>query len=379
MLDRMRVKEKELRGRRAEKWALYILKCSDLSLYTGITKDLERRFKMHSEGKAARYTRTRRPLELVYQETCKTRTEALLRECAVKALPKSKKLALIDQFNRQRSPAMHPLAAKFFSSAFLFFFFLSLTAWADTPPPKTSTEKLPDGSTQTTSTYPDGSKVEKTEKDGSAAETTTDKNGDEVGKTEKTTDGRKTTTTKLDDGTVIERSTLPGGVRETKIKRPDGTWVITRKGLMGVITTTKDAKGNLVTTMERNDGSGFERVVGPNKDMRQTDYDTEGSPVKTTKTSGNRTEETTYNKDGKPEKTTVTENGKPVEEIHYDANGQVKDRVDLRTPDKDKGKPPEMPKLPEPEFGPGSLSARDIQFDTFPDRPEDGARADDNS
>ena len=97
MLERMREKAKTgpLPKKRKVKWYLYILKCADLSLYTGITKDLERRFKMHSEGKAARYTRPRRPLEMVYRETCRSRTEALTRECLVKALPKAKKLALI--------------------------------------------------------------------------------------------------------------------------------------------------------------------------------------------------------------------------------------------------------------------------------------------
>ena len=97
MLERMQAAEKKSRKKRGEKWFLYILKCSDHSLYTGITKDIQRRFKMHVEGKTARYTRTRRPLEVVYQETCKTRTAALVRECLVKALPKTKKLALIEQ------------------------------------------------------------------------------------------------------------------------------------------------------------------------------------------------------------------------------------------------------------------------------------------
>lgn len=99
MLEGMRVKEKRARYKRCEKWTLYILKCSDLSLYTGITNDIKRRFKMHSEGKAARYTRTRRPVEVVYREICKSRTEALIRECSVKALPKLKKLALIETFH----------------------------------------------------------------------------------------------------------------------------------------------------------------------------------------------------------------------------------------------------------------------------------------
>lgn len=102
MLNGMREKEeaRPLSKKRREKWFLYILRCADSSLYTGITKDLERRFKSHSEGKGARYTRTRRPLERVYEEPCRSRTEALTRECAVKALSKSKKLALIDNPRR---------------------------------------------------------------------------------------------------------------------------------------------------------------------------------------------------------------------------------------------------------------------------------------
>ncbi|MBI3312843.1 MAG: GIY-YIG nuclease family protein [Candidatus Omnitrophica bacterium] len=94
----MRKKAKKASKKRAEKWFVYILGCRDQSLYTGITNDLERRFKTHSEGKGARYTRTRLPLEMVYQETCRNRTEALIRECAVKALPKAKKINLIEQF-----------------------------------------------------------------------------------------------------------------------------------------------------------------------------------------------------------------------------------------------------------------------------------------
>lgn len=97
MIDRMRAKETGALKKPREKWFLYILKCADQSLYTGITKDLKRRFKMHSEGKAARYTRTRRPLAMVYQEVCRSRTEALTREYFVKALPKPKKLILIEK------------------------------------------------------------------------------------------------------------------------------------------------------------------------------------------------------------------------------------------------------------------------------------------
>ena len=78
-----------------EAWSLYILQCGDGSFYTGITNDVEHRFKMHSKGKGARYTRTRQPLKLLYQEKCGIRTQALVRECAVKALPRKRKQSLI--------------------------------------------------------------------------------------------------------------------------------------------------------------------------------------------------------------------------------------------------------------------------------------------
>ena len=97
MLEGMQKKEKKSR-KKSEKWFLYILRCNDLSLYTGITKDIEQRFKKHSTGKGARYTRTRRPLEVVYQETCKTRTAALVRECETKAFSRPKKLAMIERY-----------------------------------------------------------------------------------------------------------------------------------------------------------------------------------------------------------------------------------------------------------------------------------------
>jgi putative endonuclease len=76
-------------------WSLYILQCRDGSLYTGITNHLERRLKMHQNGKASRYTRTRRPVEMLYSETCGDRSRALIRECEVKEWPKKKKEALV--------------------------------------------------------------------------------------------------------------------------------------------------------------------------------------------------------------------------------------------------------------------------------------------
>lgn len=95
MLKVMVEKEKKSRKKPAESWFLYILECSDGSFYTGITNNLERRVKKHNDGKASRFTRTRRPVKLLYQESCAGRTEALVRECAVKALPRKKKEELV--------------------------------------------------------------------------------------------------------------------------------------------------------------------------------------------------------------------------------------------------------------------------------------------
>jgi putative endonuclease len=78
-----------------DKWFLYILQCANGTFYTGITKDPQRRLRMHNEGKASRYTRTRRPVEMIYIESCKNRTEAMIRECAVKSMPRSLKAKMI--------------------------------------------------------------------------------------------------------------------------------------------------------------------------------------------------------------------------------------------------------------------------------------------
>ena len=76
-------------------WKLYIRRCSDGSLYTGITVDVEARFAQHSSGTGAKYTRGRGPLELVYVEQCRDHSHALKREYQVKSLSKNDKLALI--------------------------------------------------------------------------------------------------------------------------------------------------------------------------------------------------------------------------------------------------------------------------------------------
>lgn len=78
-------------------WYLYILRCGDGSLYTGITNNIPRRLDAHRRGKGAKYTRSRRPLEMVYQEECGTHSLALKRELEVKALSRAEKLLLIQQ------------------------------------------------------------------------------------------------------------------------------------------------------------------------------------------------------------------------------------------------------------------------------------------
>lgn len=74
-----------------ETWYLYLLRCENGALYTGIAKNPFRRFDQHIKGRGARYTRVNPPLSLVYLEPCEGHVPALKREMAVKALPKHKK------------------------------------------------------------------------------------------------------------------------------------------------------------------------------------------------------------------------------------------------------------------------------------------------
>ena len=78
-----------------KKWFLYILRCGDGSLYTGITTDVEARLAQHRAGKGAKYTRGRGPLEVFYTEECGDHSMALKRELAVKALPREEKERMI--------------------------------------------------------------------------------------------------------------------------------------------------------------------------------------------------------------------------------------------------------------------------------------------
>lgn len=77
-------------------WYVYMLRCADGSLYTGVTTDPDRRLREHNEGRlGARYTRARRPVALVYLEEAADRSLACRREALIKALPRDEKLALL--------------------------------------------------------------------------------------------------------------------------------------------------------------------------------------------------------------------------------------------------------------------------------------------
>ncbi len=86
------------------KWFVYFLRCSDQSLYAGITTDLERRLKEHNQCNktGAKYTRVRRPVTLVYYESCLDRKCASKREYQLKQLAKAKKEFLVSSFNKKK-------------------------------------------------------------------------------------------------------------------------------------------------------------------------------------------------------------------------------------------------------------------------------------
>ncbi|HEX4607515.1 MAG TPA: GIY-YIG nuclease family protein [Urbifossiella sp.] len=76
-------------------WWVYVVRCADGTLYTGVSTDPDRRLSQHNAGTASKYTRSRRPVEMVYRERRRERSDALKREAALKTLPRRAKLALI--------------------------------------------------------------------------------------------------------------------------------------------------------------------------------------------------------------------------------------------------------------------------------------------
>ncbi len=91
-------------------WFVYILRCSDGSLYTGITNCLERRLEKHNRGRASRYTRARLPVSLIYSEPQPDRSLASKREAEIKSWDRGLKLKLIPPA-RRRSPKPKPIGS----------------------------------------------------------------------------------------------------------------------------------------------------------------------------------------------------------------------------------------------------------------------------
>ncbi len=80
-----------------QEWSVYVVRCGDGSLYTGIAKNVQARLAQHNQGKGAAYTRSHLPVQLVYAETSLTRSAALIREAELKRLPRQRKEHLISK------------------------------------------------------------------------------------------------------------------------------------------------------------------------------------------------------------------------------------------------------------------------------------------
>lgn len=91
-------------------WQVYIIRCSDDSLYTGITTDIDRRFRQHADGTGAKYFRGRQPLEIVYHEEGHTRSSAASREARIKTMSRAEKMKLsaVQAVNQAQMPEGAP-------------------------------------------------------------------------------------------------------------------------------------------------------------------------------------------------------------------------------------------------------------------------------
>jgi putative endonuclease len=92
-------------------WLVYIVRCRDGTLYTGVTNDLPRRIRAHDSGAASRYTRSRRPVRLVFSERSRGRSAAQRREARIKRLDRREKLLLIGS-SRSRVPYARAKSAR---------------------------------------------------------------------------------------------------------------------------------------------------------------------------------------------------------------------------------------------------------------------------
>jgi putative endonuclease len=90
-------------------YVVYILRCADGTLYTGVTNDIARRLAAHNgTSRGARYTRSRRPVALVYSARCRNRSDAQRREAALKRLTRAQKLAIVTAARRSTAHQRHP-------------------------------------------------------------------------------------------------------------------------------------------------------------------------------------------------------------------------------------------------------------------------------
>lgn len=94
------------------RWFVYLLSCVDDTLYAGVTTDVEQRVAKHNEGLGAKYTRTRRPVELVYVESAADRSAAQKREHEIKRMSAAEKRALISRAKGQSGPAHHRVSPR---------------------------------------------------------------------------------------------------------------------------------------------------------------------------------------------------------------------------------------------------------------------------
>jgi homoserine kinase type II len=93
-------------GKKSKVWVVYILRCADNSLYTGITNDITKRLEAHNQGTASKYTRSRRPVELLINSTKMGKSAAMRLEIKIKKLPKTKKITALEEYVTGESSAV---------------------------------------------------------------------------------------------------------------------------------------------------------------------------------------------------------------------------------------------------------------------------------
>ena len=93
------------KNKKAARWFLYIAECSDKTWYTGITTDIARRLRQHNAGTASRYTRSRLPVSIIYRKSCRSKSAALKKELAVKAMTREEKKLYVTRKKKQMNSA----------------------------------------------------------------------------------------------------------------------------------------------------------------------------------------------------------------------------------------------------------------------------------